>query len=325
MSRVLVTGSLGLVGSATVALFKEKDWEVVGIDNNMRHHLFGTKEQDDEEFIQLDIRNEQGINELFKKIKFDAIVHTAGQPSHDFSKDEPLLDFYINVLGTLNLLEATRLYAPKATFVFVSTDKVYGEGMRRDGLVETETRYNCAWPFDETTPVEHMISPFGCGKLAADHYVQEYGYQYDIKTACFRPGCITGKNHQGAEMHGFLSYLAKCIKEGKTYKIFGFKGKQVRDQIHASDLANAFWEFIQNPKVAAVYNMGGGPERSVSVLEAGELISQQLGKPFAYEFHEERLADRQWDVHDVSKFKTDYPTWEYKYSLKDIISDVCSV
>lgn len=322
--KILVTGSTGLVGSATVELFKEKGWHVVGLDNDMRSRLFGTRSQEEADVV-MDIRDEGAIDELFRKNKFDAIVHAAGQPSHDWSKDHPMTDFYINTVGTINLLEATRQYCPNATFVFVSTDKIYGQGMdwRNSTLTETETRYDGALPYSESTPIMPAFSPFGASKLAADNYVQEYGHQYDIKTACFRPGCITGKNHQGAELHGFLAYLAKCIKKGQTYKIFGFKGKQVRDQIHAKDLASAFWHFIQNPKVGAVYNIGGGPQRSVSVLEAGEMISKKLDKPFLYELHGARFADRQWDVHDVAKFKNDYPEWNYQYSLEDIIHDIC--
>lgn len=319
--KLLCTGASGLVGSATVSLFKERGWEVVGLDNNMRHRLFNTRSQDDADVV-MDIRDEGAVDELFQKHKFDAIVHAAGQPSHDWSKDNPMMDFYINVVGTMNLLEATRRHCPEATFIFVSTDKIYGEGMKRE-LAETETRFHSDFPFDENTPIKPVWSPFGAGKLAADTYVQEYGHQYGISTACFRPGCITGKQHQGTELHGFLAYLAKCIKEGTTYKIFGFGGKQVRDQIHAVDLANAFWHFTINPEIGAVYNIGGGPERSVSVLEVGEMISKKLDKPFNYELHEARFADRAWDVHDVSKFRKDFPEWEYTYSLQDIINDIC--
>lgn len=325
MKKILITGSTGLVGSEAVKLFTEKGWEVTGIDNNMRRAFFDTESKTPQ--ISLDIRNEGAINELFRKHNFDAVIHAAAQPSHDYSKDHPMLDFYVNVVGTLNLLEATRRHCPHAVFVFVSTDKIYGEGMTRE-LEEQDTRYHSDSPFDETTLTKPMWSPFGAGKLAADAYVQEYGHQYGMKTACFRPGCITGKNHQGAEMHGFLAYLVKCIKTGKPYKIFGFKGKQVRDQIHAHDLVNAFYHFIENPKVAAVYNIGGGPDRSVSVLEAIGLIGVELGYKLGdkidYSFHEARKGDRQWDVHDVSKFRKDYPDWDYEYSLSDITKDVCS-
>jgi CDP-paratose 2-epimerase len=322
--KILITGSAGLVGSEAVLFFKEKGWEVFGIDNNMRSYLFGTVKQKTEHDI--DIRNEFDIQSVFLKHKFDAIIHSAAQPSHDWAKNNPLMDFDINARATLILLEATRKYCPEAVFVHVSTDKVYGENMKHLNLGETPTRYHAKNSFDESIGLDFagQRSLFGCSKTAADIYVQEYGNYFGMKTVCFRPGCITGKQHQGAEYHGFLAYLAKCIKEGIPYKIFGYKGKQVRDQIHAYDLVNAFWYFIQNPRVAAVYNMGGGPERSVSILEAAKMISEETGKEFHYEFHDGRKGDRQWDVHDVSKFRKDYPEWDYKYSLSDVIKDVCS-
>lgn len=337
--KLLVTGSLGLVGSACVTFFQEKGWEVVGIDNNMRSKLFGTPHKESDISSDIDIREESEVNKLFQVYTFDAIIHTAAQPSHDWAKNEPLTDFDINARGTLILLEATRKYCPDATFVYVSTDKVYGENMDRRYYTpgfreenyyhETATRFTfegtkTAKPFDEYLGLDFagQRSLFGCSKTAADIYVQEYGNYFGMKTACFRLGCITGKNHEGAEYHGFLAYLAKCIKNGKTYKIFG-NGKNVRDQIHSSDLATVFFEFINAPKSAAVYNMGGGPERSVSVLEAGELLSKAIGKPFVFEFAEARKGDRLWDIHDISKFRKDYPGWDYKYSLQDIIKDVC--
>lgn len=318
--RVLITGSVGLVGSEAVDFFRAKGWEVIGIDNKMRSRFFGIEQQEPE--YDIDIRDKEEIDNLFSQFKFDAIIHTAGQPSHDWSKKDPLTDFDVNARGTLILLEATRKYCPEAVFVHCSTDKIYGEGMVRS-VNERETRYHSWIPFDEDTPIKPALSPFGVAKLCADYYVQEYGVQWGIKTACFRCGCITGRRHAGAEQHGFLAYLAKAIKEGIPYKIFGYEGKQVRDQIHAYDLVNAFWYFIQNPKVAAVYNMGGGEERSVSVLEAIALIEKQTGKKAVYELAEKRFGDRQWDVHDVEKFRIDYPEWDYKYSLSDIIKDLC--
>lgn len=324
--RILVTGSLGLTGSACVKFFKEKEWDVVGIDANMRAEFFGTEKQEQGESFNVDIRDENAINELFAKEKFDAIIHTAAQPSHDWAKNDPLKDFDVNARGTLILLEATRKYCPNATFVHVSTDKVYGENMLRV-CGEFELRYDNAFPFGEHLGLDFagQRSLFGCSKTAADIYVQEYGNYFGMKTACFRPGCITGKNHQGAEYHGFLAYLVKCIKEGKKYKIFGYKGKQVRDQIHADDVASAFYEFIRSPKVAAVYNIGGGFDRSVSVLEAIELIEEATGKKADYEIIEEpRRGDRIWDIHDMSKFELDYPMWKPKYSLSDIIKELVS-
>lgn len=326
MPKVLITGNLGLTGSEAVDFFKEKGWEVVGVDNNGRSDFFEVDLSDInmEKHEYLDIRDEFEVNKLFKEHKFDAIIHTAAQPSHDYSKDHVLEDFDINARGTLILLEATRKYCPNATFVFCSTDKVYGGNMKSHTYYEKEKRLNGVKEFNEDLSIDNSIhSPFGCGKAAADLYVQEYGYYFGMKTVCFRLGCITGSKHKGAELHGFLAYLVKCIKEEKPYKIFGFQGKQVRDQIHSYDLVNAFWHFIQNPKVAAVYNMGGGWDRSVSILEAIEMIEKETGKKAIIEHHEPRKGDRNWDIHDVSKFKRDYPEWEYKYSLEDIIKDLC--
>lgn len=319
--KILITGSTGLVGSEAVKFFTEKGWEVVGIDNNMRAKFFGTP--DKVPTLKIDIREEPKINDLFQTHKFDAIIHTAGQPSHDYSKDHVLEDFHINAWGTLVLLEATRKYCPEAVFVFISSDKVYGENMSRL-LTEKGPRYHAYEAFDEELGLDFAgkRSPFGCSKASADMYVQEYGNYFGIKTGCFRLGCITGKNHEGAELHGFLAYLAGCIKNQVPYTIFG-NGKQVRDQIHAYDLVNALWYFIQNPKVGAVYNLGGGEERSVSVLEAIELIQKETGKKSLIIHGKERSGDRKWDIHNVSKFKKDYPEWDYKYSLQDIIKDLC--
>lgn len=320
--KILITGGLGLVGSEAVKFFKDKGWEVVGIDSNIRHQLFGVPKRDLGETIDLDIRDRFLIDELFQEHKFDAILHTAAQPSHEYSQKDPLLDFHINATGTLHLLEATRKYCPEAVFVHISTDKVYGENMTRT-VVEQETRWHSDKPFAEDLGLDTaMRSCFGCSKTAADIYVQEYGKYFGLKAVCFRCGCITGKAHAGTEFHGFLSYLVKCIKEGIPYKIFGYKGKQVRDQIHAYDLVSACWEFIQNPKVAEVYNMGGGEERSVSILEAIMLIEQKTGKKAITEMYEPRKSDRMWDVHDISKFRKDYPNWNYKYSLDDILNDL---
>ena len=343
-NKILCTGSLGLVGSEAVKFFTEKGWEVVGVDCNMRSYLFKTPIIDSPH-IDLDIRCQGLVEHLFIEHKFDAIIHTAAQPSHDWAKNNPLLDFDVNARSTLILLEATRKHCSDAVFVHVSTDKVYGENMSVESLnawptaysvelLEQKNRYEIQRRTSESfrgfkedlgLDFAGKRSLFGCSKTAADIYVQEYGNYFGMKTVCFRPGCITGKNHQGAEYHGFLAYLAKCIKEEKTYKIFGHKGKQVRDQIHAYDLVNAFWHFIQNPKVAAVYNLGGGPERSISVLEAINLIEKETGKKATIEFHEGRDGDRVWDVHDVSKFRKDYQEWDYKFSLQDIIKELYEI
>lgn len=325
MKKILVTGSTGLVGSESVKFFEEKGWEVHGIDSNMRSFFFGTPKKEAQ--YDIDIRNKFEVDELFEEVKFDAIIHTAAQPSHDWAKNDPLTDFDVNARGTLILLEATRKFCPEAVFVYVSTDKVYGENMWAQ-VKELDTRYdNELAGLGEELGLDFagQRSLFGCSKAAADMYVQEYGNYFGMKTVCFRPGCITGSQHEGAEYHGFLAYLVKCIKEGITYKIFGYKGKQVRDQIHAYDLVNAFYHFIEDPQVAAVYNIGGGRERSVSVLEAISLIERETGKKALFDLvEEERKGDRQWDIHDVSKFRTDYPDWNYKYSLDDIIKNLCN-
>jgi len=320
--KILITGSTGLVGSEAVKFFTDKGWEVFGIDSNMRSYFFGTPKKQAQ--YDVDIRDKVSIEDLFEQHAFDAIIHTAAQPSHDWAKNEPLTDFDVNARGTLILLEATRKYCPNAVFVHVSTDKVYGENMKRDNLIEKETRWHHDKPYDESLSLDNtMRSLFGCSKTAADIYVQEYGRYFGMKTACFRCGCITGKQHEGAEYHGFMAYLVKCIKEGIKYRIFGYKGKQVRDQIHAYDLVNAFYHFILRPKVAAVYNIGGGEERSVSILEAIKLIEDKTGKKAITEYvDKERMGDRQWDIHDSSKFMKDYPEWRYKYSLEDIINDL---
>ncbi len=332
--KILITGSKGLVGSACVDLFTKKGWEVVGIDNNSRSKNLGTpKKHIDKE---IDFTNMMEVFPLFGEHKFDAIIHAGGQASHDWSNDHVLEDFVTNALGTVILLEATRKFCPDAVFVYVSTDKVYGENMACE-LEEGESRLNPKQKeyrqrkFDLTGFGEGLgldfaghRSPFGCSKAAADMYVQEYAHTFGLKTGVFRPGCITGKNHEGAELHGFLAYLAKCIRTGQIYRVFGFAAKQVRDQIHADDLATAFLHFIQKPRPGEVYNIGGGPERSVSVLEAMELIHKETGDDAVYEMAEQRPGDRPWDVHDVSKFRKHYPKWDYKYSLKDIIKDVCS-
>lgn len=310
--KILITGSTGLLGSACVLLFKSiGGWDVVGIDNNQRAKLFGTPQKSPE--IDMDIRDPIAIETLFTIHKFDAIIHTAAQPSHDYSKDHVIEDFTHNTVGTLVLLEATRKLAPKAVFVNISTDKVYGTNIGEKGRL-----------WDELVPLDRTDrTPFGVSKLAADLYGQEYARCFGMKVVTFRPGCITGRKHEGAPLHGFLAYLVKCIKEGITYKINGFDGEQVRDQIHALDLANACLEVIKDPKAGEVYNIGGGPERAKTLKEFAEIISKRLKKPFISEYQDEpRWADRKWDIHDISKFRAHYPNWDYAYSLDRIIEDL---
>jgi len=327
--RILVTGSSGLVGSACMDFFREKDWDVIGIDNNARSKNLGTSKKNLSVFLnelEVDFTQPKEVFDLFRQYKFDAVIHAGAQASHDWSNDHVLEDFMMNAFGTVLLLEATRMYAPDAVFIQVSTDKVYGENMRCIALSEEKTRYHRLKTFNESLGLDFAghRSPFGCSKTTGDIYAQEYAHTFGLKTGIFRPGCITGKNHEGTELHGFLAYLVKCIREGKTYKIFGFEGKQVRDQIHVYDLANAFYNFIQEPRAGEVYNIGGGIERSVSILEAIEIIEKETGKKAIYEFHVKRLGDRIWDVHDISKFKSHYPEWDYKYNIKDIIKDLIS-
>lgn len=325
--KLLVTGSSGLVGSMCVTFFQERGWEVIGIDADVRSKLFGTPPK--HPALQADIRDEQAMYALFRAHRFDAIIHAAAQPSHDWAKDDVLTDFDINARGTLILLEATRTYCPEAIFIHVSTDKVYGEHMSRE-LTEKPTRFHSDQPFDETLGLDFAgkRSLFGCSKTAADIYAQEYGNYFGMKVAIFRPGCITGRAHEGAEQHGFLAYLAKCVKTGASYTIHGFRGKQVRDQIHAEDLARAFLHVIMTHSTEwpKVYNIGGGPERSVSVLEALEKFNERniyFDEPNIVFSDTPRVGDRPWDVHDVSKFRRDYPAWDYDYSLDDIFDDLC--
>ncbi len=314
MSKVLITGANGLVGGEAMDFFREKGWEVVGIDNNMREQLFGVQQGWNVGTTAVDIREQIQVFSIFRDNKFDVIIHTAAQPSHHWSEKDPLTDFDINARGTLILLEATRKYCPDAIFVHISTDKIYG--MNPD--VENRVLWNEDISLDKT-----MRTPFGCSKTAADIYVQEYGYYFGIKTVCFRCGCITGRRHKGNKMHGFLANVARCGREDDVFSIYG-DGHTVRDNIHSYDLVNAIWHFIQNPKIAAVYNMGGGPTRSCTVLEAINMVNKRLDRSMKVEYGlPEHKADRRYDIHDVSKFRTDYPDWDYKFSLDDIINELC--
>ena len=319
--KILITGSEGLTGGEAVDFFRSKGFDVVGIDNDSRSKSIGTPSKEPE--INMDIRDEKAINDLFEMHKFDVVIHTAGQASHDRYKDEPLVDFDINARGTIILLDAARKNNKDVIFVYCSSDKVYGASMTRE-LEELETRFHSDHPFDESLSVdngEHSL--FGASKLAADIYVKEYGYIFNMKTVCFRLGCITGKRHEGSHFHGFLANLSRCIRDEETFYLHGYKGKQVRDNIHSYDLVNAMWHFIQNPKVAVVYNMGGGEDRSCSVLEAIKIIEDKTGNKAKIEYVEQYSGDRAWDIHDVSKFKKDYPYWDYKYSLDDIFTELC--
>jgi len=347
----IVTGSSGLIGSQTVKFLIDKGYYVVGIDNDMRSYFFGpeasTKESEEKMVLdygrdnfnplRADIRDYETLDVIFTGLKqevedglldFDMLVHTAAQPSHDWAAKEPLTDFSVNAIGTMNLLELTRLYFPKATFVFTSTNKVYGDTPNRLNLIEQETRYEAVmevnggelWEIEvgESMSIDHTKhSIFGASKVAADVMVQEYGKYFGMNTVCFRGGCLTGPNHAGAELHGFLSYLMKCIVNDKPYTVFGYKGKQVRDNIHSWDLVNMFWHYHQNPKPGAVYNAGGGRENSTSILEAinkaNEILIKKGIRQEAWNKYtisdQARIGDHQWYISDLTKFKTDYPSW----------------
>lgn len=327
--KVLVTGSLGLIGSETVKYYLTNAHQVIGVDNDMRKHFFGPEGSVIKNRIDHSNYTHHGIDiskiePIIEMEKPDAIVHCAGQPSHDWSATNPLLDFGINAYATLMLLEMVRKHCPAAVFVYLSTNKVYGDTPNYLPLDEQETRYDCPLlphGIDEMMSVDNTKhSPFGVSKLSGDLYVQEYARYFGLRTGIFRCGCITGAKHSGAELHGFLSYMAKCKKQNKTYKVYGYKGKQVRDQLHAYDLARAIDCFVQDPKAGSVYNMGGGPSSNVSVLEA---LNMFRIKEWEY-LDEARKGDHIWYVSDTRKFERDYPAWKRKFNLWAIMEDLSS-
>ncbi len=341
--KVLITGSTGLIGSEAVKFFCQKGFEVHGIDNNLRAYFFGkdgdtswnltllTKKFRSYHHQSFDIREEKKINDLFKVNRFDLIIHTAAQPSHDWAAREPLTDFSINATGTLILLEATRQYAKDAVFIFTSTNKVYGDSPNKLPLVEKKTRYELPVShryyrgIDETMSIDQSThSIFGVSKTAADLMVQEYGRYFGLYTAVFRGGCLTGPAHSAAKLHGFLAYLVKCIREGIGYTINGYKGKQVRDNIHSKDLIAAFDVFYRKPRRGEVYNMGGSRHSNISIMEAIEKIENILGKKAKTEYVEQaRIGDHIWYISDVSKFQKHYPSWHYSYNGDAILQDLC--
>jgi len=343
MGVILITGSAGLIGSEAVRFFS-KHGTVVGVDNDMRRVFFGPDASTDpmraslEQAIKgyihhaIDIRDAGALSRVFDMYGSDItlVIHTAAQPSHDWAATDPQTDFSVNANGTLNLLECTRKYCPEAVFIFCSTNKVYGDTPNRLPLIEGEKRYEVdpSHPFaqgiDETMSIDNCLhSIFGVSKVAADLMVQEYGRYFNIKTAVFRGGCLTGRGHAGAMLHGFLSYLMKCAVQGVTYKIMGYKGKQVRDNIHSYDLVNCFYHFYRNPRVAAVYNIGGGVHSNCSIIEAIEMCEKITGRKMLTEYIDRnRIGDHIWYVSDVRKFQRDYPEWKYTYSLQDILTDI---
>jgi len=345
MDVALITGSAGLIGAEAVRFFSNKGFKIVGIDNDMRKEFFGkeastkwSREKLESEIIDYvhysdDIRDRAAMENIFKQYGDDIkiVIHTAAQPSHDWAAKDPFTDFTVNANGTLALLETTRQCCPDTVFIFTSTNKVYGDTPNELPLIELETR----WEIDESHPyfengIDESMSVdqtkhslFGASKLAADLLVQEYGKYFNMKTVCFRGGCLTGPGHSPTELHGFLAYLMKCAVTGKHYTIFGYKGKQVRDNIHSYDLVNAFWHFYTKPKVGEVYNMGGSRRSNCSMLEAINLCEEITGKKMNYTYSEgNRIGDHIWWISDVSKFKDHYPTWDYKYDIKDILIEI---
>ena len=345
MKIALITGSGGLIGSEAVSFFADKFDLVIGIDNNLRQYFFG-KEASTEwnrdrlssrfsnyKDYGIDIRNYSDLELLFKKYSTDIslIVHTAAQHSHDWAAKEPLTDFSVNATGTVNLLELTRQYCPAAVFIFTSTNKVYGDNPNFLPLVELETRWEVdeSHPYytlgiDENMSIDHSKhSVFGASKVAADIMVQEYGKYFHIKTGVFRGGCLTGPNHSGAQLHGFLAYLMKCAITGSHYTIFGYKGKQVRDNIHSYDLVNMFWHFYQQPRMGEVYNAGGSRYSNCSMLEAITLCEEITGNKLSFSYTENnRIGDHIWYVSDVSKFQSHYPKWEFTYGIKETLTEM---
>ena len=338
---VLVTGSSGLIGSEAVAFFDQLGFNVVGIDNNARADFFGPAgdttttrrrlESTCRRFrhLSLDIRDRQTIADLFRSSRFDLIIHAAAQPSHDLAADRPFDDFDVNATGTLNLLENTRRRCPDAVFIYVSTNKVYGDGPNQLRLIENALRWDFAEPrfangIAEDFPIDQcMHSLFGVSKIAGDLMAQEYGRYFGLRTGIFRGGCLTGPQHAGVQLHGFLNYLVATALREAPYTIIGYKGKQVRDQIHSRDVIEAFWEFAQNPRPGEVYNLGGGRENSASLLECVELIRQITGKQPRLSFDDTpRRGDHICYYTDLSKFRGHYPNWKLTRSLSGIIEEI---
>lgn len=339
---ILVTGSSGLIGSEVVSFFCRAGWNVHGLDNNMRAEFFGPTgdtrwnqtrlQQEHRSFNhhELDIRDRVGVSELIRNLRPSAIVHCAAQPSHDLAASRPFEDFDVNAVGTLNLLEAVRRYCLESPFVFMSTNKVYGDAPNEIALLELTTRWDYSdVTFRDGVPETFRIdrskhSLFGASKLAADIMVQEYGRYFGIPTCCLRGGCLTGPNHSGVELHGFLSFLVQCNVEQRTYRVFGYQGKQVRDNIHSLDVARFIDFFIQCPRVAEVYNLGGGRENSISILEAFDAISQISGKAMNYEYLDEpRIGDHICYISDLSKVRQHYPQWSITKSLNVTLTEIC--
>ena len=341
MKRLLVTGSSGLIGSEVVDYFAKKGWDVHGVDNNMRADFFGPGGDtrwnqrrleglhNNFHHHELDIRDRSAVRSLLRTIQPVLIVHTAAQPSHDLAATRPFDDFDINAGGTLNLLEAARSEAPEAVFVHMSTNKVYGDRPNTIRLKELATRWDYDDPaFADGIKEDYSIdqskhSLFGASKAASDIMVQEYGRYFGMKTCCLRGGCLTGPNHSGVELHGFLSYLIQCNVVGRVYKVYGYKGKQVRDNIHSFDVARFIEAFYENPRSGEVYNIGGGRQNSVSILEAFERAQALTGKPMKWEYVDKnREGDHICYISDLSKMRKHYPSWNISKPLDAIFSEI---
>lgn len=339
--RLLVTGSSGLIGSEVCQFFAAKGFEVHGVDNNQRAVFFGPQgdtrwnqkrlQSDIVGFVhhELDIRDRAGVRELLKSVKPSVIVHTAAQPSHDRAAAIPFDDFDTNAVGTLNLLEAARNECPESPFVHMSTNKVYGDAPNRIELRELETRWDYADPaYEHGIPETFTIdqskhSLFGASKAAADIVVQEYGRYFDMPTCCLRGGCLTGPNHSGVELHGFLSYLVKCNLEGREYRVFGYKGKQVRDNIHSLDVARFMFAFAETPRAGEVYNLGGGKANSCSILEAFRIAEKFTGKTQVHTYVDQnRIGDHICYYSDLRKMRSHYPSWDITVSLEETIGQI---
>jgi CDP-paratose 2-epimerase len=345
MPKLIVTGSGGLVGSEAVSHFIEAGYEAIGLENDMRARFFGADastshttetllERYPREFrsLALDIRDGAEVERVFAEHggALELVVHTAAQPSHDWAARDPQTDFAVNANGTLNLLEAARKHAPTATFVFCSTNKVYGDLPNHLPLVEYPQRLDLPEDhryyggIDTTMSIDRSThSLFGVSKAAADLLVQEYGRYFDMPTVCFRGGCLTGPNHAGTQLHGFLSYLMKCAMTGEPYTVFGYGGKQVRDNIHAADLVAAFESFHRAPKAGAIYNIGGGRQSNCSMLEAIELCQEIAGRELSWSMAgENRVGDHRWWISDLEPFKRDYPGWGITHDVRDILTQI---
>jgi CDP-paratose 2-epimerase len=342
MKNLLVTGSMGLIGSEVSEYFLQKGWKVFGIDNNQRATFFGLSGDNSANrkrmekygsayqlFDDVDIRDRERILDIIPQLQPDAIVHTAAQPSHDRAAAIPFEDFDTNAVGTFNLLESLRRYSTEVPFVHLSTNKVYGDAPNFIPMKELDTRYDYDDPrfahgiAEDFSIDQSKHSLFGASKVSADISVQEYGRYFNMPTACLRGGCLTGPNHAGVELHGFLSYLIKCNLEEKTYTIFGYKGKQVRDNIHSYDVARFIEAFIEAPRVAEVYNLGGGKENTVSILEAFKLIEEISGKPMHYKYSENaRIGDHICYYSDLRKMKAHYPQWDITLNIRDVFEDI---